>query len=105
MIASSLDSGETILIPNFYTPIDICGKNQLWAHIKYVWSYAPYLPWILSSDFNSILSLAEKREGLSRFGPTRYLFQAQDNSLALLDVNPYNGIFTWNNRQGGRGNI
>ena len=54
MVATTLDSGETILVTNVYAPIDIHGKIHLWDHIRYVCSCAPYFPWILGGDFNSI---------------------------------------------------
>ena len=56
MVATALDFGETILVTNVYAPIDIHGKIHLWDHIRYVHSCAPYFPWILGGDFNSILS-------------------------------------------------
>lgn len=98
MVALVLDSGETILVSNVYALIDIYGKTQLWAHIRYVRSCAPYLPWILAGDFNAMLCLEEKRGGLPRLGPASELFRSTMDSLALVDVKPSNGIFTWNNR-------
>ena len=62
-------------------------------------SCAPYFPWILGGDFNSILSLQEKRGGWARLGPTSNLFQAQVDVLFVIDVKPSNGVFTWNNRE------
>ncbi|XP_059064615.1 uncharacterized protein LOC131856729 [Cryptomeria japonica] len=101
MVASILESGETILVSNVYAPIDIRGKSQLWAHIRYVRSCAPFLPWILAGDFNAVLSLEEKRGGLPRLGPSSDMFRTNVDSLALMDVKPSNGIFTWNNRWSG----
>ncbi|XP_057836070.2 uncharacterized protein LOC131046358 [Cryptomeria japonica] len=75
--------------------------RKLWAHIRYVRSYAPFLPWILAGDFNAVLSLEEKRGGLPRLGPAADMFRTNVDSLALMDVKPSNGIFTWNNRQSG----
>lgn len=97
MVASSLETSETILVTNVYAPIDIHGKNQLWDHIRYVILCAPYLPRILAGDFNSVLSLEEKRGGFPRPGPVAALFQENVDLLALNGVKPSNGIFTWNN--------
>ena len=47
MVATALDSSETILVTNFYAPIDIHVKIHLWDHIRYVCSCAPYFRWIL----------------------------------------------------------
>lgn len=101
MVASSLDFGETIRITDIYAPIDICSKIQFWAHIRYVRSCAPCLPWIVGGDFNFVLSLEKKRGGLSRLGHASNLFRAQVDSLSLVDVKPYNGTFTWSNRWSG----
>ena len=38
MVATALDSGETILVTNVYAPIDIHEKIHLWDHIRYVHS-------------------------------------------------------------------
>ena len=38
MVATTLDSGETILVTNVYAPIDIHGKIHLLDHIRYVHS-------------------------------------------------------------------
>ncbi|XP_059068224.1 uncharacterized protein LOC131858791 [Cryptomeria japonica] len=105
MVASALDSGETILISNVYAPLDIRCKTQLWAHLQFVRSCPPYLPWILGGDFNYVLSLEEKRGGLPRLGSSSDLFRAQVDLLALVDVKPSNGIFTWNYRWGGEETI
>ena len=102
MVATALDSSETILVTNVYAPIDIRGKIHLWDHIRYVRSYSPYFPWILGGDFNSILSLEEKRGGWARLGPASNLFQAQVYVLFVIDVKPSNGVFTWNNRWSGQ---
>lgn len=101
MVASVLESGETILVSNVYAPIDIRGKIQLWAYIRYVRSCAPFLPWILAGDFNVVLSMKEKQGGLPRLGPASDLFWTNVDSLALVDVKPSNEIFTWNNRRSG----
>ena len=77
MVATALDSSETILVTNFYAPIDIHVKIHLEDHIRYVHSCAPYFPCILGGDFNSILSLEEKRGGWARLGPASNFFQAQ----------------------------
>ena len=88
MVATALDSGETILVTNVYARIDIHGKIHLWDHIRYVHSCVPYFPWILGGNFNSILSLEEKRGGWARLGPASNLFQVQVDVLSVIDVKP-----------------
>ena len=70
MVASSLEIGEMILVTNVYAPIDLHSKIKLWAHIRHVKSYYPFLPCIVARDFNSIVSLEEKWGGLTFLGPS-----------------------------------
>ena len=90
-----------ILVTNVYAPIDLPGKLKLWEHIRHVRSYHTFLPWIVARDFNSILTLAEKRGEMACLGPSSKLFQKNIDLLHLSDVKPLNGIFTGNNRRVG----
>lgn len=74
MVTSSLDSGELILVTNIYALNNFHEKPLLWSHIRYVKSCAPFLPWILVGDFNSMLSLEEKRGGLAWLSSSNDLF-------------------------------
>ena len=105
MVASSLETGELILVTTVYAPIDLPGKLKLWEHIRYVRSCHPFLPWIVAGDFNSVLSLEEKRGGLARLGPSSVLLRQNIDLLHLSDVKPLNGLFTWNNRRSGNAAI
>jgi len=55
----------------------------------------------MGGDFNSILSLEEKRGGLARLGPSSELLRQNIDLLHLSDVKPLNGLFTWNNQRVG----
>ena len=55
----------------------------------------------MAGDFNSVTSLDEKPGGIAQLDPCAHLFRAMIDSLHLIDVNPTNGIFTWNNRRYG----
>lgn len=86
------------MVTNVYSLIYIHGKTLLWAHIRYVRSCAPFLPWVLASDFNSVLSFEEKGGGLATLGPSSDLFCENVDLLHLIDIKLYNGVYTWNNR-------
>lgn len=101
LVASCLDSGELILLSNVYALTNFLGKSLLWDHLRYVWSLAPYLPWIVVGDFNYVLSLEEKRGDVARLDPSSGLLRDNVELLSLIDVKSSNGIFTWNNRQCG----
>lgn len=90
MATSSLESGEIILVTNLYVLIDIYGKNLHWSYIRYVQLFAPYLPWIIASDFNFMLSLVENG-GVGRLGPCTDLSHGNMNLLELIDVKLSNG--------------
>ena len=97
MVASSLETGEMILVTNVYVPIDLLGKLKLRAHIRHVRHCHPFFPWIVAWDFNFFLSLEEKRGGLAHLGPSSKLLRQNIDLLHLFDVKPLNGLFTWNN--------
>ena len=101
MIATSFENGERCFLSNIYAPTDFVGKVQLWAHIRFIRSLEPLLPWILAGDFNAVISLEEKRGGLARLDQSSNLLRDMIGLLFLIDVKPNNGVFTWNNRRCG----
>jgi len=62
-------------------------------------------PWIVGGDFNMITSLNEKRGGLIRIDADMEAFGDMIAEQRLLDIQTTNGIYTWNNRRGGRHQI
>ena len=97
LVVSCSETGERCLLSNIYAPTDFIGKSHLWAHIKFIQSLDPYLPWIMVGDFNVVTSLDEKWGGLARLDPSSNLIRDMIGSLNLIDVKPNNGVFTWNN--------
>ena len=101
LIATSFENGERCFLSNIYAPTDFAGKVQLWAHIRFIRSLDPFLPWIMAGDFNAVINLEEKRGGLPRLDQSSNLLREMIGSLVLIDVKPNNGVFTWNNRRCG----
>eukprot|EP00253_Pinus_taeda_P003988 PITA_03988 len=60
---------------------------------------------IVGGDFNLIRGLGEKRGGVRRQDPSMDEFNDLITNLRLVDTPTTNGVFTWNNRQGGRNQI
>ena len=75
MVASSVETRDLIHVTNVYAPVDLPSKTKLWAYIRHVRSYFPFLPWIVAGDFNSLINLEEKRGGLTRLGPSSKILQ------------------------------
>lgn len=92
-VASSLEIGEVIMFSNFYALTDFFGKAKLWAHIRYIQSLAPFHPWILASDLNSIVNLEEKR-GVEILEPSSILIRDNMSFMNLVDIKSSNGILT-----------
>lgn len=99
MNASSLESGESCLFTNVYAPIDLLSKSQLWTHISYVFSLAPWNPWIVARYFNVVSGFEEKRVIIAKLDPFSFLLIDNMTSLNLVVVKPNNDIFTWNNQR------
>jgi endonuclease/exonuclease/phosphatase family metal-dependent hydrolase len=57
--------------------------------------------WIMGGDFNIILSLEEKKGGIRRLDKESANFQDMIDTLHLIDVETWNGTFTWTNRRSG----
>ena len=101
LIATSFENGERCFLSNIYALTDFAGKFQLWAHIRFIHSLEPFLPWIMAGDFNAVISLEEKRGGVARLDQSSNLLRDMIGALFLIDVKPTNGVFTWNNRRCG----
>ena len=48
-----------------------------------------------------IKSLEEKKGGIYRLEPDNLAFTQMIDNLNLIDLDPTNGRFTWNNKRGG----
>lgn len=96
-ITSTLETGEYIFLTNIYVPTDLHGKQKLWSHITFMCRLFPFHLWIMVGDFNAILDLCEKKDGVMRLEPSSILLGDSISTLNLVDIKSSNGLFTWNN--------
>ena len=61
--------------------------------------------WIIGGDYNMIKSLAKKKGGIRRLELESLSFTQMNDNLNLIDLDPTNGCFTWNNKRGGKNQI
>ena len=52
-----------------------------------------------------IKSLAEKKGGIRKLEPESLAFTQMIDNLNLIDLEPTNGCFTWNNKRGGKNQL
>jgi exonuclease III len=52
-----------------------------------------------------IKSLAKKKGGICILEPESLAFTQMIDNLKLIDLEPTNGCFTWNNKRGGKNQI
>eukprot|EP00253_Pinus_taeda_P029818 PITA_29818 len=96
---------ERILISGVYGPHLPRGRKEFMRNIQAVRKLIPDDLWIIGGDFNLIRDLGEKRGGIRRQDPSMDDFNELITNLRLVDTPTTNGVFTWNNRRGGRNQI
>eukprot|EP00253_Pinus_taeda_P010493 PITA_10493 len=80
-------------------------KEQFINSFKSIRRLYPEAAWIIGGDFNLIRSLDEKKGGLRRRDHFMDSFNEMIEELRLVDIQTINGIYTWNNRRGGKNQI
>lgn len=63
------------------------------------------VPWIVGGDFNLIRSLEEKMGGIRKPDQYMEMFNDMIDDIRLVDIQTINGVYTWNNRRGGKNQI
>jgi len=96
---------ERFLISRVYGPHLPRGRKEFMRNIQAVRKLIPEDLWIVGRDFNLIRDLGEKRGGIRRQDPSMEEFNDLIANLRLVDTPTSNGVFTWNNRRGGRNQI
>eukprot|EP00253_Pinus_taeda_P008746 PITA_08746 len=96
---------QQVVISGVYGPPSPGKKEQFINSFKYVRRLYPEAAWIIGGDFNLIRSLEEKKGGIRRRDHFMDSFNDMIEELRLVDIQTINGIYTWNNRRGGKNQI
>ena len=95
-------SSERILISGVYGPHLLRGRKDFLRNIQAIRRIIPDNLWIVRGDFNLIRDLGEKRGGIRKQDRSMEDFNELITDLRLVDIPTTNGVFTWNNRRGGK---
>jgi len=94
-----MGSNQEGAIKNVYGPQSQQGKYKLLEWLALIKTLMTTANWILSGDFNMILSLEEKTGGRKRFEQDSGKFKTLIDQLNLVDIENINGTFTWSNHR------
>eukprot|EP00253_Pinus_taeda_P035368 PITA_35368 len=96
---------EKFLITGVYGPHIAGERERFLKNVQEARGLYPEMPWIIGGDFNLIRIVDEKKGGMRR--PDQYMdmFNEMISEQRLVDMQTINGIFTWNNRRGGKNRI
>eukprot|EP00253_Pinus_taeda_P029130 PITA_29130 len=96
---------QQVAISGVYGPPSPGRKEQFINSFKSIRRLYPEAAWIIGGDFNLFRSLEEKKGGLRRRDHFMDSFNEMIEELRLVDIQTINGIYTWNNRRGGKNQI
>eukprot|EP00253_Pinus_taeda_P027077 PITA_27077 len=96
---------QQVVITGVYGPPSSGRREQFINNFKSIRRLYPEAAWIIDGDFNLIRSLDEKKGGLRRRDHFMDSFNEMIEELRLVDIQSINGIYTWNNRRGGKNRI
>jgi hypothetical protein len=86
-------------ITNTYGPQMSLHKESFLKILSYLAAIVGQKRWIMGGNFNTILSLKEKRGVNRRMDNDNNSFQKVIDDLCLVDLNTINRTYTWSNRQ------
>ena len=90
----SLRSDLKFILVNTYGPNNLAGKKQVWNELSSLfWKYKEARI-VIGGDFNSIISLNEKRGGLAQLSRSSLHFLNWIVDQGLIDIPIKNGTFT-----------
>eukprot|EP00253_Pinus_taeda_P004365 PITA_04365 len=96
---------QQVIIIGVYGPPSSGRREQFINSFKTIRRLYPEAAWIIGGDFNLIRSLDEKTGGLRRRDHFMDSFNEMIEELRLVDIQSIIGIYTWNNRRGGKNQI
>eukprot|EP00253_Pinus_taeda_P017343 PITA_17343 len=96
---------QQVIITGVYGPPSPGRREQFINSLKTTRRLYPEAAWIIGGDFNLIRSLDEKKGGLRRRDHFMDSFNDVIEELRLVDIQSINGVYTWNNRRGGKNQI
>ena len=80
-------------------------KNQFLEEIHNTSTLVGSTYWKEGGDFNMITSLKDKKGGIRRLETYSLAFCQLIHDLKVVDLETNNGIYTWNNKRGGKNQI
>ncbi|PPR87553.1 hypothetical protein GOBAR_AA33151 [Gossypium barbadense] len=96
-----LENNKEIRVTGFYGHANLTLRSSSWDILRRVGDSVRE-EWIVGGDFNAILNDAEKEGGRRGVRAQMNEFKEVMDELALVDIKPDSGWFTWvNNRSGG----
>eukprot|EP00253_Pinus_taeda_P011982 PITA_11982 len=98
-------STQQVIITGVYGPPSLGRREQFINSLRTIRRLYPEAAWIIGGDFNLIRSLDEKKGGLRRRDHFMDSFNDVIEELRLVDIQSINGVYTWNNRRGGKNQI
>lgn len=104
-IGGILGTKERVLIMGAYGPHVPGERERFLRNVQAARRICPDLPWIVGGDFNMIRTMEEKKGGIRKFYQYMEMFSEMINEQRLVDILTINGVYTWNNRRGGKNQI
>ncbi|KAK8356489.1 hypothetical protein V6Z12_A05G357100 [Gossypium hirsutum] len=97
----NLENNKIMRVMGFYGHANLSLRHSSWDILRRVGDSVRD-DWVVGGDFNLILNDAEKEGGRRGVRAQMNDFKAVMDDLALVDIKPDSGWFTWvNNRSGG----
>ena len=96
---------ERVVISGIYGPHIPGERENFIKNMQIVQRIYPETTWIVGGDFNLIRSLEEKKGGIRTPDQYMEMFNDMIGDLRLVDIQTINGVFTLNNRRGGKNQI
>eukprot|EP00253_Pinus_taeda_P003838 PITA_03838 len=96
---------ERVTISGVYGPHTSGDRENFIKNLQATRRLHPETAWIVGGYFNVIRSLKEKKGGIRKTDQYMEIFNDMIDGLRLVDLPTINGVYTWNNRRGGKNQI